>query len=63
MRQKHATDNAEAYELYVKGRFYLEQRTHESIYKALDQLNQAIAKDSKLCPSLCRIGGCLHPSL
>ncbi len=42
---KHATVNAEAYELYVKGRFYLEQRTHESIYKALDQLNQAVAKD------------------
>jgi serine/threonine protein kinase/TolB-like protein/Tfp pilus assembly protein PilF len=42
---KHATVNAEAYELYVKGRFYLAQRTHESIYKALDQLNQAVAKD------------------
>jgi serine/threonine protein kinase/TolB-like protein len=43
--KKHATVNAEAYELYVKGRFYLAQRTHESIYKALDQLNQAVAKD------------------
>jgi adenylate cyclase len=29
----------------VKGRFYLAQRTHESINKALDQLNQAVAKD------------------
>jgi TolB-like protein/predicted Ser/Thr protein kinase len=43
--KKHATVNAEAYELYVKGRFYLAQRTHESIYKALDQLNQVVAKD------------------
>jgi TolB-like protein len=43
--KKHATVSAEAYELYVKGRFYLAQRTHESIYKALDQLNQAVAKD------------------
>jgi TolB-like protein/Tfp pilus assembly protein PilF/predicted Ser/Thr protein kinase len=43
--KKHATVNAEAYELYVKGRFYLAQRTHESTYKALDQLNQAVAKD------------------
>jgi eukaryotic-like serine/threonine-protein kinase len=43
--QKHATGNAEAYQLYVKGRFYLAQRTRESIYKALDQLNQATAKD------------------
>jgi eukaryotic-like serine/threonine-protein kinase len=44
-QKKHATENAEAYQLYVKGRFYLEQRTRESIYKALDQFNQAIAND------------------
>jgi len=43
--KKHATENAEAYQLYVKGRFYLQQRTREGIYKALDQFNQAIAKD------------------
>jgi serine/threonine protein kinase/tetratricopeptide (TPR) repeat protein len=43
--KKHATENADAYQLYVKGRFYLAQRTHESINKALDQLNQAVAKD------------------
>jgi eukaryotic-like serine/threonine-protein kinase len=43
--KQHATGNAEAYQLYVKGRFYLAQRTRESIYKALDQLNQATAKD------------------
>ena len=43
--KKHATENAEAYRLYVKGRYYLAQRTRESIYKALDQLNHAVAKD------------------
>jgi eukaryotic-like serine/threonine-protein kinase len=43
--KKHATENGEAYQLYVKGRFYLAQRTRESLYKALDQFNQAIAKD------------------
>jgi serine/threonine protein kinase/Flp pilus assembly protein TadD len=43
--KKHATENAEAYQLYVKGRFYMEQRTREGIYKALDQFNQAVAKD------------------
>jgi len=43
--KKHATENAEAYQLYVKGRFYLAQRTRESIYKALNQFNQAVAKD------------------
>jgi len=44
-QKKHATENAEAYQLYVKGRFYLAQRTRESLYKALDQFNQAVAKD------------------
>jgi eukaryotic-like serine/threonine-protein kinase len=43
--KKHATESAEAYQLHVKGRFYLAQRTRESIYKALDQFNQAVAKD------------------
>jgi eukaryotic-like serine/threonine-protein kinase len=43
--RKHATENAEAYQFYVKGRFYLAQRTRESVYKALDQFNQAVAKD------------------
>ena len=43
--KKHATENAEAYQPYVKGRFYLAQRTRESLYKALDQFNQAVAKD------------------
>jgi TolB-like protein/Tfp pilus assembly protein PilF/predicted Ser/Thr protein kinase len=42
---EHATENSEAYQLYVKGRFYLEQRTRNSFYKAIDQFNQAIAKD------------------
>src|SRR6202166_4157764 len=44
--KKHATENAEAFQLYVKGRFDLEQPTRESIYKGLDQFNQALAKDS-----------------
>ncbi|MFI5113583.1 MAG: protein kinase [Terriglobales bacterium] len=43
--KKHATENAEAYQLYVKGRFYLAQRTRESLNKALDQFNQAVTKD------------------
>ena len=42
---EHATENSEAYQLYVKGRFYLEQRTRESLHKAVDQFNQAVAKD------------------
>jgi TolB-like protein/Tfp pilus assembly protein PilF len=42
---EHATENSEAYQNYVKGRFYLEKRTRDDLYKAIDQFNQAIAKD------------------
>ena len=40
-----ATENSEAYQDYVKGRFYLEKRTRENLHKAIDQFNQAIVKD------------------
>jgi len=43
--KKYATENAAAYQLYVKGRFYTEQRTRESLTEALNQFNQAVAKD------------------
>ncbi len=42
---EHATENSEAYQLFIKGRYYLEQRTRDSFYKAIDEFNQAIAKD------------------
>jgi serine/threonine-protein kinase len=39
------TANAEAYELYLKGRFYWNKRTGESLKKSVDCFNQAIEKD------------------
>lgn len=39
------TSNGEAYELYLKGRFYWNKRTGESLKKSLDYFNQSIAKD------------------
>ncbi len=39
------TSDPEAYQLYLKGRFYWEKRTQESLSKSLDFFNQAIAKD------------------
>jgi len=41
----HGTENGEAYQLYVKGRYYLEQRTPDSLHNAVDQFSQATAKD------------------
>ena len=39
------TSNGEAYELYLKGRFYWNKRTGESLKKSLDYFNQSIEKD------------------
>jgi TolB-like protein len=43
----HGTQNNEAYQHYVKGRFYLQQRTLESLGKAIDEFNQAITIDGR----------------
>jgi tetratricopeptide (TPR) repeat protein len=42
---QHTTDNSEAYELYLKGRFFWNKRTGETIKKGIDYLNQAVEKD------------------
>jgi TolB-like protein/Tfp pilus assembly protein PilF len=39
------TANGEAYELYLKGRFYWNKRTGESLLQSVDYFNQAIKKD------------------
>ena len=42
---KHYTDNPEAYQLYLKGRYYWNKRNAESLSKAGDYFNQAIVRD------------------
>jgi tetratricopeptide (TPR) repeat protein len=42
---KHYTDNPEAYQLYLKGLFYWNRRTGESLKKSIEYFNQAIEKD------------------
>jgi TolB-like protein/predicted Zn-dependent protease len=42
---KEPTANPEAYELYLKGRFYWNKRTGADLLKAIGYFNQAIAKD------------------
>src|SRR6266699_2382408 len=39
------TENTEAYELYLKGRFFWDKRTGENLKKSIDYFNQAIAAD------------------
>src|SRR6266404_5224720 len=42
---KAPTVNPEAYELYLRGRFFWNKRTGTDLRKAIDYFNQAIAKD------------------
>ena len=43
--EKKYTDNAEAYQLYLKGKFYWNKRTGASLKQAADLYRQAIEKD------------------
>src|SRR3989441_7325309 len=42
---KHYTENNEAYQLYLKGRFYWNKRTAEGMQKSLEYFQQAIERD------------------
>ncbi len=42
---KHYTESAEAYQLYLRGRFYWNKRTGEAFRRAIDYFNQAIEQD------------------
>src|SRR2546422_4780186 len=42
---KHYTESNEAYQLYLKGRFYYNKRTGEGMEKSLEYYQQAIEKD------------------
>ncbi len=42
---KKPTSNPEAYELYLKGRFFWNKRTAADLRKSIDYFNEAIAKD------------------
>jgi serine/threonine-protein kinase len=43
--EKKRTENTEAYQLYLKGRFYWNKRTGDDLKTALGYFNQAIEKD------------------
>ena len=44
---KNYPNSTEAYQLYLKGRFFLNQRTAESLKKSVEYFNQAIEKDPR----------------
>jgi eukaryotic-like serine/threonine-protein kinase len=44
---KGCTENSEAYQLYLKGRYHWNKRTEEGINKSLEYFEQAITRDAK----------------
>jgi len=49
--------SAEAYESYLKGEYYLNRYTPDSISKAADYFRQAIGKDSHYAPAYTKLAG------
>jgi DNA-binding winged helix-turn-helix (wHTH) protein/TolB-like protein/Tfp pilus assembly protein PilF len=67
---KHYTENTEAYQLALKGRFYWNKWTPDGFKKAIEYCNQAVEKDPNYAPAYSWMGsayqaqgnaGILHP--
>ncbi len=54
---KHYTDNAEAYELYLKAYSYWKKRTPEGLLVCLDYLEQALRKDPRYALAYAGLAG------
>ena len=55
---KRYTDSNEAYQLYLKGRFYWNKRTGESIRKAIEVLTAATEKDPNFALAYAALADC-----
>jgi len=44
---KHSTENIEAYELYLKGRYFQDKRTGEGVAKSVEYFQEATVKDPR----------------
>ncbi|HEV7520394.1 MAG TPA: winged helix-turn-helix domain-containing protein, partial [Candidatus Angelobacter sp.] len=56
----HATQNAEAYEFYLKGRYHWNKRTADGIQKAIESFQQAIEKDPSYALAYAGLADCYH---
>ena len=55
---KSATANPEAYQAYLKGRFYWNRRTAENVRKAIEQFKIAVDKDPNYALGYAGLGDC-----
>jgi len=56
----HKTENWEAYNLYLKGRYYWEKFTDDDMRKAVDYFQQAIAKDPNYALAYAGLADAFH---
>jgi eukaryotic-like serine/threonine-protein kinase len=56
----HFTENPEAYQLYLKGRYYWNKRTPDGIQKAIEYFQAAIAKDPLYALAYAGLADCYH---
>jgi len=54
----NSTENAEAYRLYLQGRYYWNKRTADGHYKAIEYFQQAIGKDSTFALAYAGLADC-----
>src|SRR6202011_3147682 len=52
------TENTEAHELYLRGRYFVGKRGAENLKKAIDYFNQAIAKDPNYALAYAGLSDC-----
>ena len=57
---KRYTDNAEAYQLYLKGRYYWNKRTRDGYKKATENFEQAIDKDPSYALAYAGVADCYN---
>jgi serine/threonine-protein kinase len=55
---KHYTESNEAYQLYLRGRFYWNKRTGEAVKKAIEYFNQAIERDPRFALAYAGLADC-----
>ena len=53
-----STQNSDAYQAYLKGRYYWNKRTGDDLKKAIDYFNQAIAADQNYAQAYAGLGDC-----
>jgi len=56
--QRKATEDIDAYKMYLKGRFYWNERNPESVKKAMKYFEEAIGRDSDFAQALVGLADC-----